>query len=223
MKNTILKHIVSIVIFTIAFTFLNSCSDNDEIENNDIVKEDINNDTPNDTTNEILTAADKAALLFMLEEEKLARDTYIYLNDLWAINQFANITKSEQTHMDAIANLLTQNEIAYTVLPEGEFKNEDLQNLYNQFVIDGKVDKVSAFKIGATIEDLDIVDLQDLMDTIKNTDIISVFKSLQCGSRNHLRSFIKGLENIGGTYSPKFLTQAEYNAILSGSSEKCNQ
>ncbi|TBN00409.1 DUF2202 domain-containing protein [Hyunsoonleella flava] len=220
MRNSVLNQLATIAILFISFAFFNGCSDNDEI--NDIVNEGINNNTPNDTPKEILTAADKAALLFMLEEEKLARDTYIYLNDLWAINQFANITKSEQTHMDAIANLLTQNKIQYTVLPVGEFKNQDLQNLYNQFVINGKVDKINAFKIGATIEDLDIVDLQNLMDASQNTDMISIFKSLQCGSRNHLRSFIKGLDNIGGTYSPQFLTQTEFDTIVSARNEKCN-
>lgn len=220
MRNSVLNQLATIAILFISFAFFNGCSDNDEID--DIVNEGINNNTPNDSPKEILTAADKAALLFMLEEEKLARDTYIYLNNLWSINQFANIKNSEQTHMNAIANLLTKNEIAYTVLPEGKFENEDLQKLYNQFVIDGKVDKINAFKIGATIEDLDIVDLQKLMDATQNTDITSIFKSLQCGSRNHLRSFIKGLENVGGNYAPQFLAQTDYDTIISSSNEKCN-
>jgi len=219
MRNSVLKQLATIVVLVISFTFLNGCSDNnDDIENENIE----NNDDSNDLTNGILTETDKEALLFMLEEEKLARDTYTYLNNLWSINQFANITKSEQTHMDAIESLLTQNKIEYTILPVGEYKNEDLQKLYNQFVIDGAIDKTNAFKIGATIEDLDIVDLQDSIDATTNAAIISVFESLQCGSRNHLRSFVSGLEKVGGSYSPQFLTKAAYDTIVLGSNEKCN-
>ena len=120
MKNLSFTRLISVVILILAIPSLMGCSEDSVNDDNTI--------SDNTTVSQTLTDSDKEALLFMLEEEKLARDTYIYLNDLWSINQFANIKNSEQTHMDAIANLLTQNEIAYTVLPEGEFKNEDLQH-----------------------------------------------------------------------------------------------
>ncbi|MCB0475738.1 MAG: DUF2202 domain-containing protein, partial [Flavobacteriaceae bacterium] len=106
-----------------------------------------------------LTDSDEEALLFMFEEEKLARDTYDYLDNYWGLNQFANIKKSEQSHMDAVENLLILYGIAYEELPKGEFSDPDLQNFYNQFITDGIVSQVAALTIGATIEDLDIVDL----------------------------------------------------------------
>lgn len=190
-----------------SLTFLNSCNDDD---------------TNDDIKTLTVTASDKEALLFMLEEEKLARVTYTYLAGLWSINQFENIKNSEQTHMNAVENLLSEYSIEHTILPAGEFGNQDLQNLYNQFVIDGAVNTANAYQIGATIEDLDIVDLQERINTSSNSAIISVFKSLQCGSRNHLRSFIVGIENLGSSYTPQFLTQDNYNAIITGSKERCN-
>ena len=78
---------------------------------------------------------DASSLLFMLEEEKLARDTYRYLDNLWGLTEFENIKISEQAHMDAVAQQLDIYNVAYTILPEGQFNNVDLQNLYNQFVI----------------------------------------------------------------------------------------
>ncbi|MGJ8746018.1 DUF2202 domain-containing protein [Polaribacter sp.] len=209
MKNR--YHIILILITTISFTFLYACSSADS---NEEVFEDINETT--------LIDADKAALLFMLEEEKLARDTYIYLNNVWSINQFNNINKSEQTHMDAVENLLIQNNIAYTILPMGEFENQNLQNYYNQFKIDGAKSKSNALQIGATIEDLDIVDLQNYIAATNNTSLIAVFENLECGSRNHLKSFVKSIENAGDSYTPQFLTQTEYDAIISESQEQCN-
>ena len=165
---------------------------------------------------------DKEALLFMLEEEKLARDTYEYLDDLWSINQFSNIKKSEQNHMDAVANLLDKNDISYTILPYGEFTNDKLQKLYDQFKTEGVKSKSLALQIGATIEDLDIVDLKQFISETTNLAIIEVFNSLICGSQNHLRSFVKGINNNGDFYTPKYLNQEEYTSIISSTNQTCN-
>lgn len=200
------------LLLAISFTLLSACDNNDD----DTTK------GKNQNTEEVLTDADTAALLFMLEEEKLARDTYTYINDLWSIDQFANIKNSEQSHMNAIENQLIKNNIDYTILPYGAFFNEELQSLYNQFEIDGAISIDNAYQIGATIEDLDIVDLQDYLDTSSNTTLISIFGKLQCGSRNHLRSFVSGIEAIGSTYTPQYLSQDAYNIIINGTHESCN-
>lgn len=211
MKKFSITSVLVIIIMTMSLSFLYACdSDND------------NNNQNNNVLNQTLTDADKEALLFMLEEEKLARDTYIFLNNQWALNQFANIKNSEQMHMDAVENLLIQYNVEYTILPEGQFENQTLQNFYNQFIVDGAVSQSNALQIGATIEDLDIVDLVDYINATSNTALINVFESLQCGSRNHLRSFVFGIENAGNTYTPQFLSQEVYDAIIAGSHEQCN-
>lgn len=194
--------------FTIlSVVLLASCNTNDEQE---VQSLDYN------VTNE-----DKQALLFMLEEEKLARDTYSFLYTKWGINQFNNIKDSEQSHMDAIINLLQAYNVPYTLLPEGQFSVPALQDYYNLFVTNGSISSANALQIGATIEDLDIVDLEDYMNDTQNTSIISVFEKLQCGSRNHIRSFVKTITTSGATYTPLFLTVTEYNAILTTANEKC--
>lgn len=202
-----MKLLVTVIVIASASLFM-SCSNNDDVQEMEINAE--------------LSQADKDALLFMLEEEKLARDTYQYLDNLWTINQFSNIKLSEQTHMNLVSNLLDNYNIEYSILPEGEFNNQELQNLYNQFVIDGQINQANALQIGATIEDLDIVDLRTNLNATTNEFITGVFERLQCGSRNHLRSFVAAIENSGGTYTPQFLTQEEYNAIISGNHEQCN-
>ena len=184
-----------------------------------------NDDEANTSLNELesinLSTEDANALLFMLEEEKLARDTYAYLDDLYGINQFSNIKLSEQSHMNAVANLLDQYNIAYTILPYGEFENQEMQDFYDQFVEKGQIDAMNALEVGATIEDLDIVDLDEFIEATSNTSIISVFESLQCGSRNHLRSFVSVIENANETYDPQFLSIEAYNEIIEDTNEKC--
>jgi len=200
-------NLVFVSLLASSILFLSACATDDSQEG------------PLNTT---LTQVDKEALLFMLEEEKLARDTYTFLDDLWSINQFANIKTSEQTHMNAVENLLIQYNIDYTIYAIGEFVNQELQGFYDQFEIDGSVSPANALQIGATIEDLDIVDLQSYLDATSNTSLIDVFESLQCGSRNHLRSFASKINDTGGTYTPQFLSQDVYDGIIASNRENCN-
>lgn len=210
MKKPLSTRVTLLIVLMLSLSFLCACSDDNEENNSE------------NTLTQNLNESGKNALLFMLEEEKLARDIYILLYNQWSLNQFANIKNSEQMHMDAVESMLIQYDIEYNILPIGEFENQDLQNFYNQFILDGSVSQINALKIGATIEDLDIVDLQNYIEATTNIDLISVFYSLQCGSRNHLRSFVFGIENLGSTYEPQFLSTEAYSTIISAIHEQCN-
>lgn len=176
-----------------------------------------------DATAPPLTVQEQKALLYMLEEEKLARDTYMYLDSLWPNTPFGNIIQSEQSHMNAVISLLDKNQVPYTILPRGQFADTTLQAYYNLFVAQGAQGLVDALKIGATIEDLDIVDLKEYTSQTTNADVTGVFSFLECGSRNHLRAFYKSIVLQNATYAPQFLTQEEFDAIINSAQEKCGQ
>ncbi len=53
-----------------------------------------------------LTEAEVEGLLYMREEEKLAHDVYVTLYGIWGTPVFQNIANSEQTHTEAVKNLL---------------------------------------------------------------------------------------------------------------------
>jgi len=53
-----------------------------------------------------LSAGDAENLAFMREEEKLARDVYLYLFEFWGQLIFENIAAGEQQHMDAVWSLM---------------------------------------------------------------------------------------------------------------------
>lgn len=168
-----------------------------------------------------ISLTDEESLLYIIEEEKLARDVYEHLYSLWGSNQFNNIKSSEQTHMNTVAQLLVDNNISYTLLAPGMFNNTDLQTLYNQLITQGSISLMEAFKVGMTIEDVDIYDLQIRIAETSNQAIIDAYNFLICGSKNHMRAFYNGLNNTGGTYAPQFITVDEYNTILSGSNGPC--
>jgi len=145
-------------------------------------------------------------LLFIREEEKVARDSYIGLSDLWGLIVFDNIADSEQQHMDAVKALVSCYGLVDPVIDEvGDFTNEDLQNLYDVLMDAGQQSAMAGLKVGALIEETDIVDIQHAIGVTEHLDMVGTYESIVCGSRNHLRAFIRQIENNGGTYTPEVL------------------
>lgn len=171
---------------------------------------------------EELSQAETEALLFMREEEKLARDVYQALFARWNVQTFSNISKSEQRHMDAILCLLQKYNLSDPVGANGSgiFQNADLQVLYTALVEQGGVSKAAAFRTGAQIEDLDIRDLMSAALDINNADILAVFAELTKGSRNHLRAFNQQLGQSGATYTPQYISAETYAQIIASAHER---
>ena len=93
-------------------------------------------------------------LLLMREEEKLARDVYIVLYHTWGQRIFNNISRSEQTHTNAVKTLLGKYQISDPVTNNsvGVFKNQKMQKLFNELNTRGKTSLAEALKVGALIE-----------------------------------------------------------------------
>jgi len=144
-------------------------------------------------------------LVFMREEEKLARDTYLVLGDKWGLAIFSNIAESEQKHMDALEQLLDKFGLTDPVVDEsdvGTFADPYLQKLYG-FLIDwGLTSEMDGLKVGAAIEEVDIRDIHHAIIRADNEDIITTYESLLCGSRNHLRAFVAKIQIDGVEYEP---------------------
>jgi hypothetical protein len=151
-----------------------------------------------------LSDAEKASLTLMREEEKLARDVYVYLYDIWGTPIFSNIATSEQTHMNAIKTLLVRYGIPDPAANKepGEFANSDLQDLYNSLIIQGRASLIEALQVGVFIEETDIHDLKDGIASTKRKDIMTVYSNLLQGSLNHLKAFVSNLATQGVTYEP---------------------
>jgi hypothetical protein len=166
-----------------------------------------------------LSAVEAEGLAYMREEEKLARDVYLALYDQWGQPIFQNIAGSEQAHMDSILLLLEQAGLVDPAagLAAGEFNNPLFQSLYDDLVARGSLSLVDALAVGAGIEELDIVDLEERLTQTGNENIIQVYTNLLSGSENHLRAFVSNLERQSGQqYQPVYLDQDAYQAILAG-------
>ncbi len=175
-----------------------------------------------------LTAAETTTLLFVREEEKLARDVYLTLYNRWGSKVFQNIaTRSEQQHMDIMGNLITAYKLQDPVLDDtiGAFTDPVLLGLYQDLVMRGSTSLNDGLHVGGFIEEFDINDLQEAIDEAnagsKPADIIAAYTNLMCGSRNHLRAFVGQIENNGVDYQAQVLSQATVDAIVNSPREQC--
>lgn len=172
---------------------------------------------------EELSDVEKEALLFMREEEKLARDVYEYLYETWSAPVFNNISRSESRHMEAMLCLIQRYGLEDPVGSDirGEFRNQELAALYTSLIEKGKSSLVDALTAGATIEDVDINDLIQLSanEAVDNKDIQAAFAELNRGSRNHLRAFVRNLNQYAVEYKPQFISQQYFGEIIAGERE----
>ena len=168
--------------------------------------------------NSILNQQEKDAILYMREEEKLARDVYNLLYDKWGINPFDNIRQSEQVHMDRMKTLITTYQLEDPVMKnldkQGIFTNVLLQQYYNELSTTGVRSLVDALKVGAKIEELDIADLEERIKQTQRQDIISSYNFLKMASENHLRAFVRRLKMQGIIYEPVILSKTEFEKII---------
>lgn len=167
-----------------------------------------------------LSAREAADLRFMREEEKLARDVYDALDG--SGQPFVNIQSSEQRHFDAIGGLL----VTYG-LPDpaagkgvGSFTDTTLQALYADLVARGTPARLDALGVGCVIEELDIRDIEVARAATSHADIVIVYDDLLLGSRNHLRAFYSTLTSAGGSYTPVYIDQAAFDAIVTSPREQ---
>ncbi|MBS2011733.1 MAG: DUF2202 domain-containing protein [Deltaproteobacteria bacterium] len=161
-----------------------------------------------------LDTSERDGLLFLREEEKLARDVYRALGAKDAV--FSNIQESEQRHMDSVLNLLERYDVPdpAAARADGDFANATLKALYGQLVAKGSTSTLTALEVGVEIEELDVHDIRELQKTTGHTDLSNVHDNLTRGSRNHLRTFYGRLVALGGTYTPRHLDAATFDAIV---------
>ena len=173
--------------------------------------------------NEALSTTEIENLLFMREEEKMARDVYLTLYGVWNDEIFNNIASSEQEHMDEMKSLLDKYGLTDPVIDDndiGTFSDPVLQDLYTTLVDRGEKSALEALYVGGYIEEVDMRDIQEAIDETTHTDIIDVYENLLKGSRNHLRAFVGKIEDEGDVYDAQVLLQSEVDDIVDSPIER---
>lgn len=138
-----------------------------------------------------LSAEEEQELLYMREEEKLARDVYLALYEKWGVEEFENVAASESRHMESVKRLLDRYGLADPVGADapGVFADPELQQLYDELLAQGSLSVIDAYNVGVTIEEVDIADLEELIALSTHRDITRVAENLLRGSQRHLEEF----------------------------------
>ncbi|MET0064920.1 MAG: DUF2202 domain-containing protein [Candidatus Thiodiazotropha sp.] len=171
-----------------------------------------------DTTN--LSATESRQLIYLREEEKVARDVYDRLYEVWGLFVFDNISAAEQNHMDAVLTQLNNHGLEDPALQPGVFSDTALQSLHDSLLNRGALSPIDALQTGAMIEEVDMQDIKAMRASTDHDDLISLYDRLACGSRNHLRAFVRQIENRGVVYQAQSLAQDEVDAIVDSPMER---
>jgi len=132
------------------------------------------------------------ALVYMIEEEKLAGDIYDAFYEQTGLRVFDRIGDAEDKHL---ATLIAQAESAgldldgILSLPDGQYSNPELQALYDTLLASGSVSATAALEVGVAIERTDIADLQLAIVDLVGTPLGTSYANLLSGSYNHLAAF----------------------------------
>ena len=189
----------------------------------------------------VLDYNEQTHLVFMREEEKLARDVYIRLSTMYPDHPiFGKIDDSEQRHTNAVRAMLKKyglddpntndNVGVYTGEDYGWYFSEKFELLVER----ASISELEALYVGAFIEELDMMDIKQcprvIVDTdngiddvtecgmiyTDNADVANLHASLLEGSDSHLVSYVRNIEKyIGrGNYQAQVLPQEQVDQIL---------
>ncbi|MDN4491346.1 DUF2202 domain-containing protein [Demequina sp. SYSU T00068] len=158
-------------------------------------------------------ADDAASLTFMVQEEKLARDLYTALDELWGLRVLDRVADAEQQHMDAVSRLLDAYGVADPTeeAAAGELSDPALQDLYDALLAQGSTSVTAALGAAALVEETDIADLRD--QDPESAAVASVYAALESASEQHLAAFVRQLDARGVDYAAQVLDPADVEDI----------
>ena len=149
-----------------------------------------------------LSDGERADLVLMREEERLARDLYRRFHQAWGVPIFDNIAASEQRHYDTIGRLLERYDVPDPSVgqPPGTYADTELQGAYDAWLARGLSSVEGAYAAGVELETGDIADLSAAVQGSDQAAIHRVYENLRAASENHLRAFEAAVSGrpIGG-------------------------
>jgi hypothetical protein len=161
-----------------------------------------------------LTAREKDGLLFIWEEERVARDLYASLYDKNNLTIFLDLVRSESSHMDQARAVMEKHGLAVPPDEPGIFQNQTLQEMHDQLLAEGLQSDQDALTVAAVFEEISIVDLEKELSASQANDVRTVYEGLLAGSRKHLRSYVSDLKDQGIEYQPRYLEGEEFQEIV---------
>lgn len=167
-----------------------------------------------ETTPLALSVPARTALLFQIDEERMARELYTAFGAKWDLRPFANIPQAEARHEAALRQLATRAGLNLPSAVAGRFDDPEVQKRYDELLALGLQSADSALRVGAYVEEVDIADLNTLLATTDSAALKTVAMALKTASGHHLNAYVGLLQTRSITYVPQVLNADEYQTIL---------
>lgn len=167
-----------------------------------------------DVTPLTLGEAAQAALVFQIDEERMARELYTAFAEKWGLQPFKMIPRSEARHEAVLRQLGVRAGVTAPAATSGRFDSAEVQLRYEALLALGLESADSALRASAFVEEQDIVDLDTLIAATDSADLKMAATALRQASTNHLRAYVGTLKARGVTYEPKLLKAEEFTAIV---------
>lgn len=167
---------------------------------------------------------DQKALLYLIEEQKMARDVCALLGEKHGVKLFTSYSQKAQAQMVRLEELYKTYKPEYQLdKTPGTYVNLKIQDLYQYYVSEGVVSLNEGFRAGAKIADASIYGIENIMSGTQNTKLHGVYGIVRCGSGNQLRSFVNMLVGNGEMFMPEYITMKHYRDIMHSADEVCGQ
>ncbi len=155
-------------------------------------------------------------IVFIHEEEKLAFLLCNAFYRIWQTEIFSTLRDSEKSHIGAMEVLGDKYSLElHADLKAAELKHTELQALFDSLLAEGQPSVENALEATAALEELSVIELRvQSQRTAELNDFNLTYSKLLKASRNHLRLIVNQLLQQGISYSPRYLTQREFNDII---------
>lgn len=139
----------------------------------------------------VLTPAAREALLFQIEEERMAQELYLALGRKWSARPFVRIPQAEAHHAAMLRALAVRAGLAVPETVAGVFASPVIQERHDSLLARGLVSEAEALAVGAAVERQDIADLKTLIASTDSEELKRLAQALEAASERHLAAFTR--------------------------------
>lgn len=159
---------------------------------------------------------DKALLLKLYSEEKMAYDLYGEFYERWQLNVFSDVQQREARHVWCVEVIMNKYSAAVSA---GDKKilyhDKETENLYNELSVKGCISDLSALEAAAYLKEKFISDLRTRALNVNDGYLLKVIFLLEKAAQSHFKAFVKSIRLSDSDYTPVFLTEGEFSSIMS--------
>jgi len=154
-------------------------------------------------------------LIWMHDQEKLARDVNLRFAGKWAEPIFSSIAESEQRHMDELAAMISLYELQPLIETDeiGVFGDDRHSEAFSELIRRGEQSLLEAYRAAAYLEEWDIKELNGGIGSTAEHPLVDTYSRVLGGASNHLKTFVTKMSGLGFDYQAQLLSQLEVDLI----------